>query len=260
MGGEWGRGGTFLSLALSTLSWSTSRPGDGQRLTPPHRPCLRRPSPGGTRASWRKAGLHTQQWWWGLERRASRPGRKPHAVKRPARPYKRDIQTDFLWIALKALNRPWAARTVPQCSCSGSKAARASAGSSQTQRSPTFGQPSRRLVIAAASHRGGRLRFLTQVPNRREPKRERAHERERAQERDSSIERERNRERDSPRERGLTCQESLRERAQDTRERELISRGACAKFSMPHQQGFSTPSHGLTDTVNHMTHMLSYGT
>ena len=107
------------------------------------------------------------------------PGpRKPHAVKRPARPYKRAIQTDFLWKALRALNRPWAARTVPQCSCSSSKAARASACSSQTQRSPTFGQPSRRPVIAAASHRGGRLRFLTQVPNRREPKRESSIERE----------------------------------------------------------------------------------
>ena len=78
----------------------------------------------------------------------------------------------------RALNRPWAARTVPQCSCSSSKAARASACSSQTQRSPTFGQPSRRPVIAAASHRGGRLRFLTQVPNRREPKRESSIERE----------------------------------------------------------------------------------
>jgi len=43
--------------------------------------------------------------------------------------------------ALRALNRPWAVRTVPQCSCSGSKAARASAGSSQMQRSPTFGEP-----------------------------------------------------------------------------------------------------------------------
>ena len=48
---------------------------------------------------------------------------------------------DFHRKTLRALNRPWAARTVPQCSCSGSKAARASAGSSQTQRSPTFGEP-----------------------------------------------------------------------------------------------------------------------
>jgi hypothetical protein len=131
-----------------------ARPGDGQRFTPPHRPCLRRPSPNGARAQRLECALNSGGG--GLH---DCPGpRKPHAVKRPARPYKSAIQTDFLWKALRALNRPWAARTVPQCSCSSSKAARASACSSQTQRSPTFGQPTRRPLIAAASHRGGRLR------------------------------------------------------------------------------------------------------
>ena len=65
------------------------------------------------------------------------------------------------------------------------------------------------------SLRCGRLHFLTQVPNRREPKRER----ERAQERELNRERtqELNRERDSHRERGLKSERKLeRERAQES--------------------------------------------
>ena len=187
------------------------------------------------------------------------PGpRKPHAVKRPARPYKSAIQTDFLWKALRALNRPWAARTVPQCSCSSSKAARASACSSQTQRSPTFGQPSRRPVIAAASHRGGRLRFLTQVPNRREPKRERA------QERDSSIERELNRERDSPRERGLKrgerdlkSQDKERESSPSPAGQEPASAGQTSTSRQPKVAAFARRWAGLVLT-RHNDYVLKF--